>query len=263
MRVSKTVMLILGLLAPAVAAAQNITVSAAVSLKEALTEIATLYETETGGKVDLNFGASGTLAVQIVQGAPVDVFISASMKPVDELVAAGLADNSSRTSIAGNQLVLIVPKDQQNPPRRFGELANLRFRHIAIGEPKVVPAGQYAMQLFKTLHLDSALSDRLVMGENVRQVLAYVGRGEADAGIVYATDAAAANDSIKIVATADDSTHDPIVYPAVQIKTGNRTAAQKLIQFLQSRKAREIFKVHGFTLPSPPTTAPATNVQSP
>ncbi len=228
----------------------SVTVSAAISLKEVLTEIASLYQTDTGNKADVNFGASGTLAVQIQQGAPVDLFISAGNKEVKALSAAGLVDPATRQVVAGNQLVLIVPRDFADPPAKFEELLDDRFRHVAIGQPKVVPAGQYAMQTLKSAGLDEKLSPKLVMGENVRQVLSYVMRGEAEAGMVYATDAAAAGDAVRVAIRADESTHDPIVYPAVIVKSGRYPAAREFLSYLGGDKARQVFLRHGFTEPN-------------
>ena len=144
----KIVFLTIVLFATATALADQVTISAAISLKEAMNEIAQLYQIQTHNAADVNFGASGTLAVQIEQGAPVDLFISAGNKEVDALIAAGLVDPTSREVVAGNQLVLIVPADSRNPPKSFDELLDARFRHIAIGEPRIVPAGQYAMERF-------------------------------------------------------------------------------------------------------------------
>jgi molybdate transport system substrate-binding protein len=227
--------------------AQTVSVSAAISLKESMQEIARQYHADTGQDVKLNFGASGTLAAQIKQGAPVDLFISAARDQVAALVAAGIADGDTSRNIAGNRLVLIVPKDSTNLPSKFEDLTDARFAHIVIGEPKIVPAGHYAMETFKNLGIDQKISQKLVMGQDVRQVLAYVVRGDADAGVVYATDAAAAGGSVKLAATADDSSHDPIVYPAVVINAGNRQAAQEFLTFLTSPKAQAILGAHGFT----------------
>jgi molybdate transport system substrate-binding protein len=232
--------------------AQPITVSAAISLKETLEQIARDYHDQSGRDVKLNLGASGTLAAQIKQGAPADLFISADREQVDILVNAGLADADSRREIARNRLVLIVPKDSPNPPTKFADLLDDRFVHVAMGEPKVVPAGLYAMQTLKSLGLYDKLSAKLVMGQNVRQVLSYVVRGEADAGLVYATDAKAAGDSVKLAAVADESSHEPIVYPAVILNAGNHQAAQDFLNFLASAKARAVFTANGFSLPSDP-----------
>jgi molybdate transport system substrate-binding protein len=237
-----------------VSAGDQVNVSAAISLKEALTEIGNLYQADTGNRADLNFGASGTLAVQIQQGAPVDLFISAGNKEVDALVKANLVDPASRRVVAGNQLVLIVPKDFSDPPAKLDDLLSDRFRHVSIGEPKVVPAGQYAMQTLKSAGLDDRLASKLIMAENVRQVLSYVMRGEADAGFVYATDAAQAGDSVRIAIRADESTHDPIVYPAVIVNAGRREAAEQFLSYLAGDKARQALQKRGFTTP---TTRPA------
>jgi molybdate transport system substrate-binding protein len=224
----------------------DVTVSAAISLKEVLTEIDEQYKQDTGNVVDLNLGASGLLAAQIQQGAPVDLFISAANKQVDQLIQLGLADAATRTIVAGNDLVLIVPKDQANPPAKIEDLSDPRFQHIAVGEPKNVPAGQYGMQVLKFYHLDDLLKPRLVMGENVRQVLVYVSRGEADAGLVYATDAKAMADSVKVALVAPPESHEPIVYPAVAIKSGNAQNAAAYLKYLQTDKAKAIFLAHGF-----------------
>ena len=158
--------------------AGSITVAAAVSLKEAVTEIARTYESQTGEHVEFTFGSSGQLMAQIKSGAPIDAFISAADKQLDELDKAGLIDPASRRVVAGNELVLIVPTGAANPPTRFEDLAGPDVKKLAIGEPKTVPAGQYAQQVLKHLSLEAKLGDRVVFGTNVRQVLAYVERGE-------------------------------------------------------------------------------------
>ena len=224
----------------------QVTVSAAISLKETLTEIAALYQADTGNNADLNFGASGTLEAQIQQGAPVDLFISASNKEANDLTTAGLADPASRRVVARNQLVLIVPKDFADPPAKLDDLLQDRFHHVAVGEPKVVPAGKYAMETLKSVGLDEKLAAKLIMGENVRQVLSYVARAEAEAGLVYATDAKAAGELVKVALTVDDSTHEPIVYPAVIVKAGKHAEAEQFLEYLQSDKARDVFVKHGF-----------------
>ncbi|HEX4053231.1 MAG TPA: molybdate ABC transporter substrate-binding protein [Tepidisphaeraceae bacterium] len=253
---SRTITFLLAVLLGALGCfGDQVTISAAISLKETLTDIANVYRTDTRNTADLNFGASGTLAVQIQQGAPVDLFISAGNKEVDALIKAGLVEPASRKVVAGNQLVLIVPADFANPPEKFDDLLDVRFHHVAIGEPKVVPAGQYAMQTLKALGLDEKLSSKLIMAENVRQVLSYVIRGEADAGLVYSTDARQAGDAVRVALTAGESTHNPIVYPAVVVNAGHHSQALKFLDYLSTDRARQIFLDHGFTVPAPqPTT---------
>jgi molybdate transport system substrate-binding protein len=251
----------LAMLAPVAAApaarGDAITVSAAISLKDVLGDIAKQYQADTGQSVSFNFGASGTLAVQIQQGAPVDLFISAGVKQVDTLVDAKLADADSRVTVATNSMVLIVPKDQANPPTKFEDLSDARFAHIAVGKPKVVPAGDYAMQVLKFFNLEEAVTDRLEMGSDVRQVLLWVSHGEADAGLVYATDAAVAADSVKIALVAPEESHKPIVYPAVIISSGHKADAQAFLQYLLGPKGKAALLARGFGVPvETPSTQP-------
>ena len=247
-------------LSAAAASAETIRVSAAISLKAALTEIAAAYEKETGEQVRFNFGASGQLMAQIKAGAPADLFISAAPTQVDDLVAANLADGESRRTIAANTLVLIAPADAASPPKDFKDLSDPRHKRIAIGDPRTVPAGQYAMQALTSLKLTDALKGRLIHAANVRQVLDYVERGEVSAGLVYSTDALESGGKVKVIATADASTHDPIVYPAVAISDGKQQAAERVLAYLASDEAQRILKRRGFALPLPAkttTTKPA------
>jgi molybdate transport system substrate-binding protein len=252
----KILSLFLALLALAtLARADTLTISAAVSMKETLTEIGHDFQADTGHQTDMNFGASGTLAVQIEQGAPVDLFISAGNKEVNALIAGGFADGNTRVVVAGNQLVLIVPKDFANPPAKLDDLLDDRFKHVAVGEPKVVPAGMYAMQALKSAGLDEKLASKLVFGENVRQVLSYVIRGEADAGLVYATDAQQAKDSVQVALVTDASSHEPIVYPAVIVRAGKHDLAGQFLEYLHGDKAKGVLVAHGFSLPVPAATS--------
>jgi molybdate transport system substrate-binding protein len=242
------------------AADPGITVSAAVSLRETLDEVANGWQKSSGIKVQINYGASGTLMTQIEAGAPVDVFISAGPEQVDRLIQKSLADAATRRVVAGNRLVLIAPPDSRQPPERFTDLADKRFAHIAIGQPQAVPAGMYAMQVFKSLAIDAAVQNRLVFGANVRQVLDYVQHGDADAGVVYKTDALAAGTQVKVVATADAAWHEPIVYPGIVLK--GSSAAPSAIKFLDALRAPEsaaIFRAHGFLAGADlSTTGPST-----
>ncbi|HSV15951.1 MAG TPA: molybdate ABC transporter substrate-binding protein [Tepidisphaeraceae bacterium] len=235
-------------------AAETIDVAAAVSLREALTDASRTFEL-TGIHVALTLGSSGQLAAQITNGAPVDAFISAAKQQVDQLSKAGLVDDSTRQIMAGNELVLIVsPNARQTPPQNFQQLAEARFNKVAIGEPRTVPAGQYAMQTLTALQIEQALRPRLIFGANVRQVLDYVERGEVAAGVVYATDAQEAGAKVRVVATADPSTHEPIVYPAVLLKNAaHRDAAMRFLDFLVSDQGQAALRAHGFTHGSAPS----------
>jgi molybdate transport system substrate-binding protein len=236
-------------------AGETIRVAAAISLKEAITDVAAAYERRTGDKVELSFGSSGQILAQIKGGAPIDAFISAADKQVKELAAAGLADEHSRRVVVRNSLVLIVPRDSKVKLDSFESLATAPIRKLAVGEPKTVPAGEYASQALERLKVTAALSDKFVYGSNVRQVLDYVIRGEVTAGIVYATDAKQAGDKVKVVATAAAASHDPIIYPAVVVKkSSTRDAAMRFLDYATSDEdAVRLLEARGFTRPEAAT----------
>ncbi len=176
---------------------------------------------------------------QIKAGAPVDLFISAADKQVNELIKDGLADAASRNVVARGRLALIVPAKQANAATSFKEVATDKVKRLAIGQPKTVPAGDYASQALAKADLSAAVSEKLVYGTNVRQVLDYVVRGEVDAGLVYATDAKDAGDAVKVVELIDPSLHDPIVYPAVVLKdAAHKDAADRFLKYLLSDAGR-------------------------
>ena len=235
------------------ASADPITVSAAISLKESLEQVGRDFHARTGDDVRFNFDASGRLEQQIEQGAPVDAFVSAADAEVDDLTRGGQADPATRHVVAGNTLVLVVPPDatpnSTAGPTSLADLATTTGK-IAAGDPKSVPAGHYAQQTLAAMKLTAAVAPRLVLGQNVRQVLTYVERGEVSAGLVYGTDAKQAGDAVKVVATADPATHDPIEYPAVVIAASTHPAAAKrFVDYLSTPPARAVLVAHGFTVP--------------
>ena len=230
------------------ASPEELRVGAASSLQDALRDIAAAYEKQSGAKVLLHFGSSGQIMSQVRNGAPVDVFISAADRQVDELGKEGLVLPKTRRLIAGNALVLIVPSEVREAPGSFEALASAGVKRVAIGEPKTVPAGQYAMQLLEKAGVADSLRRRLVYGTNVRQVLGYVERGEVTAGIVYATDAKAAGDKVRVAAVADAAWHDPVVYPAVVVTASKRRdASVRFLDYLSSDAARAVLEEKGFT----------------
>src|SRR5215470_15965669 len=184
----------------------TLTVSVAASLQNAMAELAPAFErSQPGVKLAFNFGASGTLEQQIERGAPADVFISAAPKPMNALATKGLILADTRRDLLRNRVVLIVPKDSPGPTS-FQELAGPKVRLIALGEPASVPAGDYGRQTLQSLNLWDAVQSKLVLGKDVRQVLTYIETGNADAGIVYATDARE-SDKVRVVETAPDGSH--------------------------------------------------------
>jgi molybdate transport system substrate-binding protein len=226
----------------------KILVSAAISLKDALEEIKPLYQnSKPGTQITYNFGASGSLQQQIEQGAPVDVFISAGKKQMDALQAKGLLLPGTRTDLIGNRLVLIVPSNSNLGITSFKSLTGTNVKRIAVGEPRSVPAGQYADQVFQKLGIATAIKSKLIYGNNVRQVLAAVETGNADAGIVYATDAKPTN-KVKVIVTASETYHSAIVYPMAIIKTTkNEATAKNFAKYLNSNSAKTIWRKYGFS----------------
>jgi len=232
--------------APAQAQA-TLTVSAAASLKNVVAEVETVYQ-QRHAKVNFanNFGSSGTLAAQIDQGAPVDLFISAASKPMDDLEKKGLIVAGTRRNLLRNSLVLIAPFDSKL--KDIQGLADRSIRIIALGDPASVPAGQYGSQTLAALHLLDTLKPKFVLAKDVRQVLTYVETGNADAGFVYATDAMS-SEKVRIVAAAPEWSHELIIYPVAVIRGGhNEASARQFVEFLNSSEAHMIFMKHGFTI---------------
>ncbi len=223
-----------------------LTVSAAISLSPALAEIKTVYEGNNPNVIiTYNFGASGALEQQIHQGAPVDVFFSAATKPMDILQQANLLINETRRNLLTNRLVLITPTNGV-VLRDFQELTDGKIKKIAIGEPKSVPVGQYAQEMLTKIGLWEQLQPKLVLGNNVRQVLTFVESGNVDAGIVYTTDGKA-SPKVAVRATAAENSHSPIVYPVAIIRNSrNPGAAKMFVEFLAGDRAKIVFQKYGF-----------------
>ena len=230
----------------AAAPTSEITVSAAISLKDALDEIAQLYHAEKPGTViHFNLGASGSLQLQIEQGAPVDIFISAAPKQMDTLESKGLLLPGTRRNLVENELVLIVPKGRAGVSS-FQDLVHPQVRLIAVGEPHAVPAGKYAQEVLKHLGIYDELKPKFVQAEDVRQALMFVETGNADAGIVYRTDEMISS-KVTVVATAPNGSHSPIVYPVAVLKnTKNISAAKDFVTFLIGPKSSAVFQKYGF-----------------
>ena len=229
--------------------AQQLTVSAAASLTEALREIATRFEAgRPGVSLRMNFAASGPLLQQIVQGAPADVFVSADEETVTRGVQAQVLDADSRRVFAGNTLVLIRPLKNAPDLASPADLVRPEFKRIAIGKPATVPAGRYTQQALVAAGVWDSLQARLVPSDSVRQVLDYVSRGEVEAGFVYRTDAALMATKVQVVATVGG--HVPIRYPAVVVSASPfKALAGDFVAFLSGPVAQAILARRGFTAP--------------
>lgn len=224
----------------------TLTISAAISLKGPLDTIRQEYErSHPDERVVCNFGASGTLQHQIEQGAPVDIFISAGESEMDALQREDLLVPGTRRDLLGNQLVLIVPANAQGM-KDFQGLEKSGVKSIAMGDPQIVPAGMYAKQTLEHLGLLPKIQPKLVYAKDVRQALAYVETGNADAGLVYATDART-SPAVRVAATAPEDSHLAILYPVALLKDSKSPqAARTLLEALESQDSMNQFEKTGF-----------------
>ena len=235
------------LLAQAVSATQ-ILVSAAASLSDALTKIGANFQAQTGIQVEFNFGASSTLARQIEEGAPADIFFSADETQMDLLEKRGLIVPSTRVSRLANSLVVVVPRDSPLQISSAGDLTRADVKQIALADPKAVPAGVYAKEWLEKLHLWQAIEPKVVPTENVRGALAAVASGNVDAGVVYKTDAAISKE-VKIAYEVPRADGPNISYPMALVKGSPQPdAAKKFLAFLSSEEAGQLFAHYGFLL---------------
>ncbi|HTZ72881.1 MAG TPA: molybdate ABC transporter substrate-binding protein [Candidatus Aquilonibacter sp.] len=225
----------------------DLTISAAVSLKDALDAVTPLFEkVQPSIAVHYNLGASGTLQEQIEQGAPVDVYISASPDQMNALEKQGMLLPGTRRDLLRNTIVLIVPRGSTGISD-FNDLLKPEVKIVAIGEPRVVPAGRYAQEVLTHFGLYDSLRPKFVFAKDVRQVLTYVASGNAEAGIVYATDAKTTGE-VTVVATAPQDSHAPVVYPVAILKgTKQAAAAKQFEEFLQTPAAQGVFERYGFS----------------
>ena len=227
----------------------EISVFAAASLTDALKEAAAIYEREKGDKILLNLGASSTLARQIEEGAPADIFFSADEIQMDKLEKKGMLAAGTRKSLLSNSLVIVVASKDGAAVTAPADLAKPEVRRIALGDPKSVPIGVYAQEYLDQQHLWSSIKPKLVLTENVRAALAAVASGNADASVVYKTDAAISR-QVKIAFEVARDEGPKISYPVALAKESKQRAAATLfVQFLGSAKAREVFRKHGFIVP--------------
>ncbi|SRR5579871_726691 len=234
------------LFAPAFAAAGEVSVFAAASLTDALKEIAVGYEKTTGDKPLFNFGASNLLARQIVEGAPADLFFSADEKQMDGLQDKKLLLEGSRTDLLSNKLVVVVPLDSKLVLSKPADLVSAPVKRLSLADPSGVPAGVYTKQYLTQLGIWEALSARVIPANNVKAALAAVEYGNADAAIVYKTDAALSK-KVKTAFEVSLKQGPKISYPVAQLKDSkSREAAAKFLAFLKSKDALDVFKKYGF-----------------
>ncbi len=220
-------------------------ISAAASLTDVLTEISEEYAKESNDELLFNFAGSGSLKKQIQEGAPCDLFISASENHMDDLEKEGYIQDNTRMNLLENTLTLIASKEKKDIVS-IENLSKDKVKSIAIGTPESVPAGKYAEQSLKSLGILEVIQDKLIFGKDVRSVLDYVETGNVDCGFVYNTDALLLKSGL-IISEVPNEYHNPIVYPmALLNETKNQEEITKFYDFLQTDYAKEIFEKYGF-----------------
>jgi molybdate transport system substrate-binding protein len=243
-------------LPPVLAQDKSLIVFAAASMKNALDAVDAAYSAKTGVHIVASYAASSTLAKQIEQGAPADIFLSADTDWMDYAIARKDINEATRVNLLGNSIVLIAPNDSKIDNVAIGQgfdLAKLAgFGRIATGDVQAVPAGKYAKAALEKLGAWQAAEPKFAMAENVRAALTLVARGEAVVGIVYSTDARV-EPGVKIVGTFPPNSHPPIVYPVAATLTAKSEAAGYL-DYLRSSVARATFEKYGFTFLIRPTS---------
>ncbi|PSW05441.1 molybdate ABC transporter substrate-binding protein [Photobacterium lipolyticum] len=230
-------------------ASEKVTVFAAASLTNAITELAGLYKEKAGIDATLSFASSSTLARQIAQGAPADIYLSANNKWMDYVSQQQMIEPETRQSLLTNSLVLVAPKsysDDKIEVSASWDLSQaLQGTRLAVGDPAHVPAGRYAKESLQTLGLWQQAEPLLARANNVRSALVLVERGEAMLGMVYKTDALISK-QVKQVAEIPASSHQPIEYPIAIVNAMSRPEVKDFYQFLQSEQALAVFTKYGF-----------------
>ncbi len=231
-------------------ASGSVYLAAAASLEKIFSEkLIPMFQTQNPGiEVVGTYDSSGKLQTQIEEGAQVDVFFSAANKQMDALNEKGMIQSDSISKLLENKIVLIVPAGKEGNYSSFEDI--VKAENIAIGDPESVPAGQYAKEALSNLGLwQEVESKNLSLGTNVTEVLNWVAEGSADAGIVYATDAAKMKDSVSVIATAPEGSVSPVIYPAAIVAgSANQSNAELFLSFLKSEAALQEFENAGFTI---------------
>ncbi|WP_295601384.1 molybdate ABC transporter substrate-binding protein [uncultured Methanobrevibacter sp.] len=229
---------------------KEVNLAAAASLKNVYDEklIPMFQEKYPGAKVTPTYASSGDLQTQIENGLETDVFMSAANKQMNALAEKGLIDNNTNLQFLENKVVLIVPADSNSNISSFDDLKNVEG-NIAIGDPESVPAGQYAQEVLNNTGIWDDVESKLSLGTDVTAVLNQVAQGSAECGIVYATDAKSTDDVKVICEAPDDALKTPVIYPVAAIKDAkDADAAQKFLDFLQTKEAKDVFVEYGFTI---------------
>jgi molybdate transport system substrate-binding protein len=234
------------------AAAQNgdVVVFAAASLKTALDEIVTKWQSEQNRAPKISYGASSALAKQIEQGAPADLFISADVDWMDYVDQRKLIQSSTRFDLLGNRIALVAGKNSDvtlDIAPGFDLAGALGTGRLAMANVNAVPAGKYGKAALEKLGVWSSVSGKIAQAVDVRAALVLVSRGEAPLGIVYQTDAAV-EPGVKVIGLFPADSHPPIIYPAALLATSKSGDAKRFFDYLGSDDAKSLFEKQGFTV---------------
>lgn len=235
------------------AAQENVTIFAAASMKNALDAVSASW---TGGKATISYAASSALAKQIEEGAPADIFVSADLDWMKYLSDKNLTKKDTETQLLGNRIVLIAPADSTAAAtleKGFDLAGLLAGGKLAMANVDSVPAGKYGKAALETLGMWDSVSASVAQAENVRAAMALVSTGEAAAGIVYATDAAA-EPKVKVLATFPADSHPAIIYPVAILAAAKSGAAGDFLRYMQTDSARKVFEGQGFSVLTPPVS---------
>lgn len=227
----------------------TVMLAAAASLEKSFTEqLIPMFEAQYPNvKIEGTYDSSGKLQSQIEAGADVDIFFSAALKQMQALQEEGYIDADASIDLLENKIVLIVPKGSEEGYTSFEDIVNADM--VAIGDPESVPAGQYGKEALENLGFWSKVENKLSLGTNVTEVLNWVAEQSADAGIVYATDAASIPEKVTVIAAAPEESVSKVIYPVAELKdTANKEAADAFMEFLQSADALKVFEEAGFTI---------------
>ena len=227
----------------------TVMLAAAASLEKSFTEqLIPMFEAQYPNvKIEGTYDSSGKLQSQIEAGADVDIFFSAALKQMQALQEEGYIEADASIDLLENKIVLIVPKGSEEGYTSFEDIVNADM--VAIGDPESVPAGQYGKEALENLGLWSEVENKLSLGTNVTEVLNWVAEQSANAGIVYATDAASIPEKVTVIAAAPEGSVSKVIYPVAELKdTANKEAADAFMEFLQSADALKVFEEAGFTI---------------
>ena len=228
------------------AGADTLLVFAATSLTDAMNEAAAEFEATSGTKVEVSYGPSRALAQQIARGASPDLYFAAGQPPMDLLVEGGQVAGDGMALLLSNKIVLITGRDAEEIGS-VDELADGGLERIAMPDPEIAPAGNYARAALQNLGVWERLLPSIVFANDVRATLSYVETGNADGGFLYQTDAAT-SDAVSVLDIVPTDSYPDVVYPAAVVQGAkNEKGAEAMLEFLQGDAAREIFSRHGFT----------------